>query len=77
MNFFIVISVLLFSVCQSKFFIIKTKEENAERPQQFGKDYMSEDCERGQIFSPKDGKCHDVITKYVRASFGGTKIDTR
>ena len=75
----VIIAIIIFvsSLCQGKFYLVKTKEEMTRYEPKIGQDYDANvQCERGEVFSPKDGKCHKVFTKFIRASFG-TKIKPR
>ena len=77
MNSVIIVILLVSSFCQGKFYLVKTKEEMARYEPKIDQDYDDNvKCERGEVFSPKDGKCHKVYTKFMRASFG-TKIKPR
>ena len=77
MNIVFILTLLVFGFCQGKFYLVKTGEKNTRDQPRENVDYVgNNDCEKGQIWSPKDGECHEVFTKFIRASFG-TKIKPR
>ena len=77
MNFVnIILIVLLLGICKGKFFLLETEEKIARNQEKINLDYDNKECERGQVFSPKDGECHDVLTRHMTASFG-TRIKPR
>ena len=75
MNLVFILALLMFDFCQCKFYLVKTGEKNTRNHPNLDYDGNNE-CEKGQIWSPKDGECHEVFTKFRRASFG-TKIKPR
>lgn len=78
MNLVFVLTFFAFGFCQGKFYLVKTGEKNTRIQPRKNLDYVGNgnECEKGQIWSPKDGECHEVVTKFIRASFG-TKIKPR
>ena len=76
MNFVIILSVLLLGFCKGKFFLLETEEKMARNQKNIDQDYDDKKCDRGQVFSPKDGECHEVMTRLMTAAFG-TKIKPR
>ena len=68
----------MFGFCQCKFYLAKTEDKNTRQQPRTNLDYDgNNECEKGQIWNPKNGECEDVFTKLInRASFG-TKIKPR